>query len=119
MFENLLLLKDYCEELSVTKFQNFITLKNIEWSKMDEIHVYSFMTGKKLNQKLQTEQLTIIVSEFFGVWFETIVATEAMQSLFATVILIRQMTYREHKLINNIIRCLYRSSIQSCIELVV
>ncbi|KYN12695.1 hypothetical protein ALC57_15135 [Trachymyrmex cornetzi] len=37
MLENLLLLQDYCEELSVTKFQNFVTLKDDEWSKIKEI----------------------------------------------------------------------------------
>lgn len=97
MLENLLLLKDYCEELSVTKFQNFVTLRNAEWSKISEICT-ALRPSKICTKKLQTEQLTL--SEFFGVWFETKVATEAVQTPFATLIL-EQMIHREQKLINN------------------
>ncbi|XP_011698547.1 PREDICTED: zinc finger BED domain-containing protein RICESLEEPER 2-like [Wasmannia auropunctata] len=97
MLENLLLLKDYCEELSVTKFQNFVTLQDAEWSKIEEICT-ALRPSKICTKKLQTEQLTL--SEFFGLWFETKVATEAIQTPFATVI-VEQMIYREQKLINN------------------
>ncbi|XP_071579126.1 zinc finger BED domain-containing protein 4-like [Temnothorax nylanderi] len=97
MLENLLLLKDYCEELSVTKFQNFVTLKDAEWSKIEEICT-ALRPSKICTKKLQTEQLTL--SEFFGVWFETKVATEAVHTPFATLIL-EQSIHREQKLINN------------------
>lgn len=75
MLENMLLLKDYCEELSVTKFQNFVTLKDTEWSKIKEICT-ALQPAKICTKKLQTEQLTL--SEFFGVWSETKVTTEAV-----------------------------------------
>lgn len=97
MLENMLLLKDYCEELSVTKFQNFVTLKDTEWSKIKEICT-ALQPAKICTKKLQTEQLTL--SEFFGVWSETKVTTEAVQTPFAALI-VERMIHREQKLINN------------------
>ncbi|XP_018376455.1 PREDICTED: uncharacterized protein LOC108769763 [Trachymyrmex cornetzi] len=83
MLENLLLLQDYCEELSVTKFQNFVTLKDDEWSKIEEICA-ALRPSKICTKRLQEEQLTL--SEFFGFWFETKVATEALQTPFSKLI---------------------------------
>ena len=68
MLENLLLLKDFCTELDVTKFQNFETLKDEEWKKVEEICA-ALQPSKICTKKLQSEQLTF--SEFFGVWYKT------------------------------------------------
>lgn len=97
MLENLLLLKDYCEELAVTKFQNFTTLEDDEWTKIEEICV-ALRPSKICTKRLQAEQLTL--SEFFGIWYETKMMTEAIATPFATLIL-EQMISREQKLLNN------------------
>jgi hypothetical protein len=97
MLESLLLLKNYCNELAVTKFQNFVTLKDDEWLKIEEICA-ALQPSKICTKKLQTEQLTL--SEFFGIWFETKVVTERISTPFATLIL-EQMIYREKNLLNN------------------
>lgn len=97
MLESLLLLKNYCEELAVTKFQNFVTLKSDEWKKIDEICA-ALRPSKICTKKLQSEQLTL--SEFLGIWYETKLATEAIRTPFATVI-VEQMKHREQKLLDN------------------
>lgn len=97
MLENLLLLKDYCEELALTKFQNFVTLKDNEWTKIEEICA-ALRPSKICTKKLQAEQLTL--SDFFGIWYETKMMTEAIHTPFATLIL-EQMISREQKLLNN------------------
>lgn len=53
---------------------------------------------KFAQEKLQAEQLTL--SNFFGVWYETKMMTEAIHTSFATLIL-EQMISREQKLLNN------------------
>jgi len=97
MLENLLLLKDYCEELAITKFQNFVTLKDDEWKKIEEICA-GLRPSKICTKKLQSEKLTL--SEFFSIWYETKLATEAIGTPFALLI-VEQMKYREEKLLNN------------------
>ncbi|XP_029167403.1 uncharacterized protein LOC114937896, partial [Nylanderia fulva] len=97
MLEHLLLLKDYCEKLAVTKFQNFMTLKDNEWTKIEEICA-ALQPSKICTKKLQAEQLTL--SDFFGVWYETKMMTETIHTPFATLIL-EQMISREQKLLNN------------------
>ncbi|KYM94576.1 Zinc finger BED domain-containing protein 4, partial [Cyphomyrmex costatus] len=91
MLENLLLFQDYCEELSVTKFQNFVTLKDDEWLKIKKICT-ALRPSKICTKRLQEEQLTL--SEFFGLWFKTKVTTEALQTSFSKLI-VEQMIYRE------------------------
>lgn len=97
MLESLLSLQDYCEELSVTKFQNFTTLKDDEWTKIKEIYT-TLQPSKVCTKKLQAEQLTL--SEFFGAWYEVKVATKKRNNSFAMLILER-IEFKEQKLLNN------------------
>lgn len=97
MLENLLLLKDFCQELTVTNFQNFVTLRDDEWKKIEEICV-ALRPSKICTMKLQSEQLTL--SDFFGIWYETKLATEAIRTSFA-VFIVQQMKFREQKLLDN------------------
>lgn len=97
ILENLLLLKDFCQELTVTNFQNFVTLRDDEWKKIEEICV-ALRPSKICTMKLQSEQLTL--SDFFGIWYETKLATEAIRTSFA-VFIVQQMKFREQKLLDN------------------
>lgn len=97
MLESLLLLKDYCEELWITKFQNFTTLKDEEWMKIKKICA-TLQPSKIGTKKLQAEQL--ILSEFFGTWYEIKIASKAIHNPFAALIL-EQITSREQNLLNN------------------
>lgn len=97
MLEHLLLLKNYYEELAVTKFQNFVKLKDNEWAKIKEICA-ALQPSKICTKKLQAEQLTL--SDFFGISYETKMMTEAIRTPFATLIS-EQMISREQKLVNN------------------
>lgn len=97
MLENLLSLKEYCQELAVTKFQHFVTLKDDEWKKIEEI-CSALKPSKICTKKLQSEQLTL--GEFLGIWYETKLATEAIHTPFALLI-VEKMKYREQKLLDN------------------
>lgn len=97
MLERLLLLKDYCTELAVTKFEKFETLTNAEWVKIEEV-CQTLQPIKRCTEKLQAEQLTL--SDFFGNWLETKLTMKKMNTPFA-ILIFEFMISREKLLLEN------------------
>ncbi|XP_018406377.1 PREDICTED: zinc finger BED domain-containing protein 4-like, partial [Cyphomyrmex costatus] len=97
MLERLLLLKDYCTELAVTKFEKFETLTDAEWAKIEEV-CQILQPIKTCTEKLQAEQLTL--GDFFGHWLQTKLAMKKMNTSFAMLIF-DFMVSREKYLLEN------------------
>lgn len=102
MLERLLLLKDYCTELAVTKFEKFETLTDVEWAKTDEV-CQTLRPIKMCTDKLQAEQLTL--SDFFSKWLETKLAMKKMNTHFAMLIFKSMESREKHLLENDVLLC--------------
>jgi len=97
MLERLSLLKDYCTELAVTKFEKFETLTDAEWAKIEEV-CQTLQPVKTYTEKLQAEQLTL--TDFFSNWLETKLTMKKMNTAFAMLIF-DFMVCREKYLLEN------------------
>ncbi|EFN68823.1 Zinc finger BED domain-containing protein 4 [Camponotus floridanus] len=100
MLERLLLLKNYCTELAVTKFENFETLTDAEWAKIEEV-CRTLQPLKTCTEKLQAEQLTL--SDFFSNWLETKLEIKKMNTPFAILIFEFMVSREKHLLENNVL----------------
>ncbi|XP_067213908.1 uncharacterized protein [Linepithema humile] len=100
MLERLLLLKDYCTELAVTKFEKFETLTDAEWVKIEKV-CQILQPIKTCTEKLQAEQLTL--SDFFSNWLETKLTMKKMNTPFAILIFEFMISREKHLLENNVL----------------
>ncbi|XP_011172858.1 uncharacterized protein LOC105205238 [Solenopsis invicta] len=100
MLERLLLLKDYCTELAVTKFEKFETLTDTEWETIQEV-CQTLQPIKICIEKLQAEQLTL--SDFFSNWLETKLMMRKINTPFAMLIFECMMSREKHLLNNDVL----------------